>query len=125
MEIKIADTEIKDLVQTKIHLAIAKALSEDPKVLIEAIVEKALIKKEHSYDQRTILQTEIEQMISSAAREEFKKWLDKNRSIVATAIRKRLTTEKEDIIKMVADKLVDGMASSFYVRCHFDVEKNG
>jgi hypothetical protein len=122
MEIKIAEKEIKSLVDVEIGNAIAKALGESPDTLIKSVVNVAMSQKKSSYDNKTIFQAAVETMIEDKAREVFKAWLKKKEGLIKKALEARLRKEGSEFIESIADQVVSGLSKSFYVRCSLKVE---
>jgi hypothetical protein len=122
MEIKIAEKEIKSLVDVEIGNAIAKALGESPDTLIKSVVNVAMSQKKSSYDNKTIFQAAVETMIEDKAREVFKAWLKKKEGLIKKALEARLRKEGSEFIESIADQVVSGLSKSFYVMCSLKVE---
>jgi hypothetical protein len=110
MEIKIAEKEIKSLVDVEIGNAIAKALGESPDTLIKSVVNVAMSQKKSSYDNKTIFQAAVETMIEDKAREVFKAWLKKKEGLIKKALEARLRKEGSEFIESIADQVVSGLS---------------
>lgn len=122
MDLKIDQKEIAGFVDTQIRLAMMEALGKDPEKLIQAIVRESLGIKKNMYDSQTIFQTSIAEMISNAAREVFREWLETKKQVVRDAIIKRLKNEESVFFDTLADNIIKGLANSFYVTATLKVK---
>lgn len=113
--------DVSEIVKARIEVALAEALSQDPTKLVEAVVKTALSQKKDSWSSETLLQATIKTMIQEAAHDAFKKWVEENKPKIENAVKKRLAKENDDFISTLAEKLVTGMAQSFYVDCRLNI----
>ena len=105
----------KEIISAHVAAAVMEALGKDPDALIKAVVDEAMRTKKNSYESDTIFLSGVKELIRQEANTVFKDWLEQKRPIIQKAILTRLKREEAGFINTVADKLVDGMASSFYV----------
>lgn len=122
MELKIDPNEVKAAIETHIRAAIAKALTGDPKKLIETVVAAAMSQKRDSYSRETLFSEKVNTMIREAAAESFKAWLAEQKELIGAAVTKRLKAEENGFAETVADKIVSGLATSFYVSASLKVD---
>ncbi|HET6495373.1 MAG TPA: hypothetical protein VFH61_08425 [Thermoleophilia bacterium] len=118
------EVDVTKAVETHIQAAIANALSGDPSKLVEAVVRSALEVKKDTYSRQTVFQAMVNDMIRSAAQEEFKRWIDEHKAVIRSAVAKRLDAAGGTFLEAVADKLVSGLAESFSVSCYLKVEED-
>lgn len=109
------ESKLDEMLKDYIRTAIAEKLGKNPEVLIKAVVDAALCQKKDSYSRETLFQVMVNSMIREEATTVFKEWLAEQRPLIREAVLARLRGEKGKFIETVADKLVEGMASSFYV----------
>jgi len=105
----------KEIITTHVAAAVMEALGKDPEALVTAVVNEAMRQKKNSYDSDSVFLSGVKTLIREEASAVFKTWLDEKRPIIQRAITKRLRGEEGTFIETVADKLVNGLASSFYV----------
>lgn len=123
IDTKAIEKQVAAEVNDHIRSAVAGALSKEPGALVQAVVTAAMSEKDgYSARGETVFQKAVNEMIRKAAKEEFGAWLDENRDKIRAAIRKRMKASGGPFIDTVADKLVEGMASGFYVSVQLKVE---
>lgn len=122
MEIKLDDKDVKKAVDTQLRVSMMEALGKNPDALIKSIVNEALSVKKNSYDNKTVFQTSIDECIRDAGKEVFKAWVETKKQVIKDAIVARLNKEEGQFIETIADKLVNGMADSFYVSVYLKTE---
>jgi hypothetical protein len=119
---KAVSEQVKKSVETTVRVQIAEALSANPEALVRAVVDEAMSEKQNSYSRQTKFHYAVSEMIRQAAKEEFKVWLDEHKALIRKAIQKRMKEEGSAFINTVADKIVEGVGSSFYVNARLKVE---
>jgi hypothetical protein len=123
MEVKVERKDIQAIIDTNIKLAVAKALTEDTDAVIEKIVNAALNEKSNSYSRESKLEAAIKKMIQEAAQASMDEWMKKQKPKIQKAVTNRITQEGGAFVDTIADKLVSGMASSFYVNASLRIEE--
>ncbi len=121
----LASSELGRLVQAQIQAAVAETLGKDPRLLVEAVVNKALQEPSRSggygTERKTIFQDEVERMIRDEAIAAFREWLEGKRETFRELIRARL--EGADG-RSTLDTLIDGLAGAFTQNLHVGVTLN-
>ena len=120
-EIKVP-VDVELIITAHVQKIIAEALGKDPTVLIQTVVEAALKQRSGTYGDRTVFGEAVTKMIQETAKFSFKSWLEGNKVLIEQAIEKRLSTEKTVFVQTVANKIVEGLASSFYVSVGMKVD---
>jgi hypothetical protein len=123
IELKLDPKDVCRIIDSHVRKAIMEALGKDPESLIKAVVDSAMSAKSSSFSNKTLFIEASEQMIRDAAREVFKEWLSDKKVLIQNAISKRLKEENSAFIETIADKMVAGLASSFYVSCTLKCEQ--
>jgi hypothetical protein len=112
--------DVTELVRETIAIEVAKALSRDPKVLVEAVVKTALEKKDGNWG-KTVFQEAVDKMIRAAALSAMEEWIGANKAIIKEAVTKRLKRAPETFANEIAEQVVIGLAKNFYVTANLKV----
>lgn len=112
--------DVTELVRETIAVEVAKALSRDPKALVEAIVKTALEKRDGNWG-KTVFQEAVDKMIRAAALSAMEEWIGANKAIIKEAVTKRLKREPETFANEIAEQVIIGLAKNFYVTANLKV----
>ena len=122
MEVKIDNATLQPIIEAKIQAAILEALSGDTAKMVEAIVAQSLKQKADSYGNKTVLQKTVETVIQDAAKSAIQAWIAEHKALIHAAVLARLRGAKPGFVDALADKVMEGLASSFYVSATIKVE---
>lgn len=123
MEIKVAPSDVREIIDTKINLAIVEALNEDPQKMIEQVVAAALQDTGKGYSRETKLEKLVKEAIQGAAKDAFAKWVEDNRERIGDEVYKALSAKGGPFIERAAEQIVEGFTDNFYVRASLKVEE--
>ncbi len=121
LKVQIPENMIQKLVTQELRMAVVKALGKDPEAMVKLVVDAAMSAKA-GYGGQTYFEAEVNKMIRDAAREVFRGWLDEHKHLLREALSQRLNRDGGKFIETVADKIIDGLASSFDVSCYLKIE---
>jgi predicted HNH restriction endonuclease len=121
INVTLDDKTVNELVEKQIRLAIGQSLAGSAEQIIEKVVGMALNAKESSYSSETFLMKAVNTMIQETAKSAFTEFVQSKKDTIKTAVIKRLKNE-EQFIDTLAEKIVSGLAGSFYVDCKMKIE---
>ena len=106
----------EEIIDAQVRSAVAQALGKNPDVLVRAIVDRAIEKKQDGYSRTTIFQDELDEMIRAVAKESLAEWLEELRPEIRKQVRATLDKRKKEQVAKMADRLLDSLSNaSFYV----------
>lgn len=119
--IQIDSKLVSRIITKEVKKSIATALVNKP-ALIEKVVDEVLAYRLHSYDP-PLWDKLLKTMITEVAKGVFKEWVDAQKDKIKLAIEKRLKKEPQAFVAKIADQIVNGLSSSFYVSCNLKLEE--
>jgi post-segregation antitoxin (ccd killing protein) len=122
MEIKLAPSDVKEIIDTKIQLAIVEALNKDPEKMIESVVTAALREKGDRYSRETKLESLVKEAIQAAAKDAFARWVQENKEAIEQQVYAALSGKGGPFVEKAAEKIVAGFSESFHVNASIKVE---
>ena len=112
--LQISEDAVQEAVDTEIQARIAEVLNDKPDEMIRQFVGKALA-AETRYGRNTVFGKAVKEMIQKAAREEMSEWLEEKKPVMREVLREKLQEEEDNVLRMVADRIIDGMTDNFHV----------
>ena len=106
----------EEIIDAQVRSAVAQALGKNADVLVRAIVDRAISKKQDNYSRTTIFQDELDKMIRAVANESLAEWLEELRPEIRKQVRATLDKRKREQVAKMADRLLDSLSNAiFYV----------
>ncbi len=98
-----------DMIQNVILAEVAKTIGGIEGV-IEAVVREVVCYKKSTYDQDTVFDTQVKEMIRNACKETFVAWLAENKEAIKKALLVQLNKGKQRKLKEIVEQLSSDMA---------------
>lgn len=131
IQMQVGKELVAPIVEAKINAAIVEALS-DPGAIISDIVKKILCQKVDSEGKRTssdyhtmsFIEWLCRDRLQLAAKAAIGEWVDENKALLVTEMKKQLSRGKGPFTKSLLDGFAKDFAARFYTRVTIEVPKD-
>lgn len=119
LSISLPKGSVESIIDAHIKGAVAAVLAKNPEALVARVVEAALTAKDH-YSRETVFQQQVTKLIQEAAADEFKKWLDEARPMIAKQVRAKFDGSSKKLIDQIAEQIAGQLTGNFRAHVSFD-----